>query len=169
MKVLFWLYKSRINKKGFSPLYGRVTIGGERIEIDTQILLNESSWDQLKQHVKGNSELSQRYNSLIQTYKNLAYTYYENNLKCQAPIVPEDLKLFLINKGTSSKSLLEAFDYQINNLKARVGLDIAPNTVKKYETCRRKLLDFLSGEKGREDIFLNELSGKCIFRSIVGH
>lgn len=53
---------------------------------------------------------------------------------------------------------------RLTNLKARVGNDIAPNTVKKYLTCKKKVLEFLKVELKREDIYLNELSGSFIFQ-----
>ncbi len=31
MKILFWLYKSRVNKKGLTPVMMRITIGSKRI------------------------------------------------------------------------------------------------------------------------------------------
>lgn len=37
MNILFWLYKSRMNKKGLSPLMMRITIEGKRAEVITPI------------------------------------------------------------------------------------------------------------------------------------
>lgn len=64
----------------------------------------------------------------------------------------------------TNRTLLDAFDYQIKNLTARIGSDIAISIVKKDHTCRRKVKAFLKSELGREDIYLSELSGKFIFQ-----
>lgn len=53
MTILFWLYKSKINKKGEIPVYVRVTIQGEREQFSTQISILASSWSQTKQRSQG--------------------------------------------------------------------------------------------------------------------
>jgi len=141
----------------------RISHEGRRVNFSTGIKVILNQWDASKQRIKGNEPMVKQYNSLLQTFTSNAWDCYNDLLKSKVLISPEVIKQKLLSKDKEQHTLLGAFDYQINNLKARVGLDIAPNTVKKYETCRRKLLDFLSGEKGREDIFLNELSGKFIF------
>lgn len=73
------------------------------------------------------------------------------------------IKSQILQRDQPNHTLVEALDYQINNLKARVGNDIAPDTVKKYETIKRKVLDYMDIKLGREDMLLSELSRKFIY------
>ena len=57
MNILFWIFKSRINKKGLCPIMLRITLKGKRINIVTGIEIEPMLWNTDKQKVKGNSEL----------------------------------------------------------------------------------------------------------------
>lgn len=35
LKILFWLYRSKMNEKGLAPIYLRLTIAGKKTEIAT--------------------------------------------------------------------------------------------------------------------------------------
>ena len=41
MKILYWYYKSRMNKKGAAPIRMRITIDGERADLKTGIEIQE--------------------------------------------------------------------------------------------------------------------------------
>jgi hypothetical protein len=45
MKTLFWLYKSRLNKKGLIPVMMRITLNSNRINFPTGVEIEESFWD----------------------------------------------------------------------------------------------------------------------------
>ena len=50
----------------------------------------------------------------------------------------------------------------MKNRKKLSGLDIAPATVVRYETCRKLILQFLQCTYHREDIYLDELSRQFV-------
>jgi len=45
MQISFQIKKSKINKKGLVPIYMRVTIDGNRLELSTNRRINPSLWD----------------------------------------------------------------------------------------------------------------------------
>ena len=49
MKILFWLYKSRVNVKGKSHIMMRITLNNERIDFSTSIEVAHDKWDQTDQ------------------------------------------------------------------------------------------------------------------------
>jgi hypothetical protein len=104
------------------------------------------------------------YNSLLLTFTPKAWDCYNDLVKSEVLIFPEVIKQKLLSKDKEQQTLLGAIDYQITNLRARVGVDFAPNSVKKYETCKRKVVEFLKKEMNRADISLFEVSGKFIFK-----
>ncbi len=140
----------------------RVTINSKRAAFSTNILLLPEQWDAMKQQVRGNSPLARELNSLMHTFTTLAWNAYNENLRHNSVNTPEAIRDIVLNKNRSKTSYLDAFEYQIDNLKSRVGFDIAINTVKKYETARRKLIVFLKAVYGRDDILLSELTPKII-------
>ncbi|HEX2533338.1 MAG TPA: site-specific integrase [Chitinophagaceae bacterium] len=161
MKVIFWLYRSHTNKKGLTPIMMRITLAGQRTNFPTQISIPEKAWDNNRQQVKGTDDLSHKYNQYLLTLRSRVWEYYNQCLKEDRPLVLSSLKGYVQGNDASQHTLLDTLDYHIDQLKSRVGNDLAPATVKKYETVRRKIIEYLEG-KGKEDITLEELSHQFI-------
>jgi hypothetical protein len=43
--VLFYAKKSKVLKNGNLPIYGRITVNGQRAEISTKFDVDETEWD----------------------------------------------------------------------------------------------------------------------------
>ncbi len=160
MNILFWLYKSRINHRGLCPIMLRITLKGKRINVVTGIEIEPIQWDTDKQKVKGNSELHQVYNKQLLQLKTKAWKIYSDSLNENSSIT---LKDYLLGQEKKEKSILDAIDYQISNLRSRVGHDIAPSTVQKYVTIRRKVEDFIQHQFHKPDIPLSKVNHQFIF------
>gem|GEM_PF-6865010 len=48
IKMLFWLYKSKVNSKGLAPIYLRLSKNKERTEISTGLAVSPKQWDSKK-------------------------------------------------------------------------------------------------------------------------
>ena len=163
MKILFWYNRVKTNKKGVAPIMIRITIDGKRLNISTNIEIEEKYWDQNHQSIKGNSDLIDKYNQYLVYLKSKVWEAQNECLKNDTPITLDFIRNKIKGTESNSYSLLETFDYQITHLKNRVGIDISASTVKKYETCKRKVQSFLDTEKSRSDILLHELNHQFIF------
>jgi Arm DNA-binding domain/Phage integrase SAM-like domain len=162
MKILFWLYRSRMNKNGTSPIMMRITINGNRISFSTNLFIEPTAWDQNKQRVKGESLLVKEYNNLLLTFKTGAWNSFNDAIKRNIPIEPKYIRDIITRKSTQVSTLVEAIQYQLSNLKARSGFDISINTVKKYITIENKIKKFLSIQLKRNDISLYEVNRQFV-------
>lgn len=163
MKILFWLYKSRVNSKGTSPVKMRITINTDRIDFSTSIEVPKDKWDQQDQRVRGMDELAIQYNNTLSTLRSIAWDCYNQKLRSKQPVTVEIIKAEILGRDKPNYTLLDAIDFQIANLTARVGNDVSLNTVKKYKTIKFKVIDFLQSKLKRSDYYLIELSNKFIF------
>lgn len=163
MKILFWIYKSRVNIKGNSLVKMRITINGKRIDYSTSIEVPIEKWDQRDQRIRGMDKLATQYNNTLTTLSSLAWENYNQRLRSRQPITAEIIKAEILGNDKPNYSLLEAIDYQITNLNSRVGNDISVNTVKKYQTIKTKVFHFLQYKFKRNDYYLYELCNKFIF------
>lgn len=163
MKILFWLYKSRVNSKGTSPVKMRITINTDRIDFSTSIEVSMDKWDQQDQRVRGMDELAIQYNNTLSTLRSLAWDCYNQKLRSKQPVTVEIIKAEILGRDKPNYTLLDAIDFQITNLTARIGNDVSLNTVKKYKTIKLKVIDFLQSKLRRNDYYLLELSNKFIF------
>jgi integrase/recombinase XerD len=78
MLILFWVYKSRINRNGLAPIMMRITCNGKRISFSINLFVEPKSWDQDKQKLKGNSPLSEEINKVLMNYTTLAWNAYND-------------------------------------------------------------------------------------------
>jgi site-specific recombinase XerD len=163
MKILFWLYKSRVNSKGTSPVKMRITINTDRIDFSTSIEVAKDKWDQQDQRVRGMDELAIHYNNTLSTLRSLAWDCYNQKLRSKLPVTVELIKAEILGRDKPNYTLLDAIDFQITNLTARIGNDVSLNTVKKYKTIKLKVSNFLNSRLRRSDYYLLELSSKFIF------
>jgi len=162
MKVLFWLYKSKVSKKGLTPIMMRITLKGERINFPTQISIEEKQWDKGRLQIKGTDELTIKYNQYLLNLKTKAWEVYTDSKKNDEPICVKQIKEYVLGTHVSTYTLMETIGYHINQLKARIGHDIAAGTVKNYEACKHKVELFLQQARGVEDIFLSELNHQFV-------
>ncbi|MBX2922331.1 MAG: hypothetical protein KF746_09090 [Chitinophagaceae bacterium] len=63
MKILFWLYRSRVNKSALAPIMIRITLNTRRLSFTTNLFVETKSWDARKQQLKGNSTVTTAYNN----------------------------------------------------------------------------------------------------------
>lgn len=45
LNVLFFLRKKKMDKKGFVPIYLRITVNGERVELSINRKIEPKKWD----------------------------------------------------------------------------------------------------------------------------
>lgn len=63
-KTLFLVKPSRISKKGESPFFMRITVGGQRIETTIALNVELDKWNKFAEKVIGKDRKSQEVNSL---------------------------------------------------------------------------------------------------------
>ena len=162
MTILFWLCKYRMNKGGDVPISMRLTYEGKRVEIGTSQFINPKQWDTKKQKIKGDSEISKQLNSILNSFKAKALGAYDECLKTGQIIILEQIKAKVLGSDEQRKTLLQAFEYHNSQMKAKIGIEFAANTLKKYVTCLNKVTSFLTNCYKRTDIYLAELNYKFI-------
>jgi len=162
MTILFWIYKSRINKSGKAPIMMRITVDGERVSFSTDVFIEPDSWDTNKQQIKGNGDVVKESNNILLNLTSKALSHYNDCLRRGKPISAAVIRDLMIRSEKASYSLLELFTYHISNLKSRTGFDISINTVKKFQTVENKIGKYLKSKMNRTDIRLDELNHKFI-------
>ena len=65
MTVYFSLRRSKVNKKGQSPIEVSISFNGERIYFCTGKSASASDWDKVKQQVRGNTKEARTVNDYL--------------------------------------------------------------------------------------------------------
>lgn len=161
-RLLLWLYKSKVNKKGLAPLFLRVTIDGQKAEISTGVSLPLKLWDAKKGLIKGHGDEAKELNKKVAILKGKVIKVYNELSEADTPISAEQLKRKLIDKGQDAKTLLQAFDYHNRLLERKIGIEVTKATLTKYETLKKKVTSFITDSLKRKDVFLRELNHQFV-------
>ncbi len=140
----------------------RITIKGARSNFPTHVLIEENQWNHPKQEIKGSGPLTEKYNQCLLDLKIKSWEAFNNYTTDNQLPTPSMIKDYIHGTKKTNYSFVESIDAHIMQLKSRVGYDIAPSTIKNYESCKRKVVDFISAELRKEDILLSSINHQFI-------
>jgi hypothetical protein len=158
MHLIFWLYKSKSNKKGLAPIYLRITLGNEKTEVSTGVSISPNGWNSRKALVKGSSERAKELNKKLQQLKDNVLSVYNDLVAADLPLSVEVIKSALFRNNDQRISLLYAISYHNDLFKKNIGIEKCRATYTKFDSLKSKLIMFMQLEYKRSDLFLKELS-----------
>lgn len=161
LNILFWLYKSKLNRKGEAPLYLRVTYQNTRKNISTGYNISPDRWDNKKNLMKGTKEDAKQINTYISNTKARLMELFNEMLK-EGDINLENLMERLFGRDNLTVTLMELVRYHNDDFKARIGTDYTHSTFEKYDILRRKLESFMAYQYQKKDVRLKDLTHKFI-------
>ena len=92
MRILFWLYKAKVNKEGFAPIYIRITVKGVREQFTTGCFIKIDRRDKTKQEVKDRSDNVKSINNQLAALKTKIEKVYSEASLLNENITAEDIK-----------------------------------------------------------------------------
>ncbi|WP_144958315.1 Arm DNA-binding domain-containing protein [Gillisia sp. Hel_I_86] len=136
---IVFIPKSSKAKNGKAPLYARITLNGERIELSLKRRITQNLWDERKSRLRGcsaesiqvNGSLDRIYNKIYESFRQLQN---ENKLLNVSAI-----KQRYLGADDSFKKLSELLNYHTENMKSILKY----GTMKNYYTTERYLYKFL--------------------------
>lgn len=161
MNILFWIYKMKVNASGEAPIVMRVTHEKERVNISLDVRVNPAIWDATKQKIKGNSEWVTQNNNLLNSSKAKILKAYDTLFKKGNSFTVKQVVEEYNVKEEKQMGLLEAFRIYNQNVEAKLKVEYAPATLKRYNSTLRKVERFVNS-LGRKEITLNQVSREFI-------
>ncbi|MFV8282719.1 site-specific integrase [Christiangramia marina] len=155
---IVFIPKSSKARNGQAPLYARITLNGERVELSLQRRITLNLWDERKSRLRGssaesiqvNNSLDRVYNKIYESFRQLQH---ENKLLNVGMI-----KSRYLGADDSFKKLSELLNYHTAHMK-----DVLKyGTMKNYYTTERYLYKFLIKQFNAEDIFLKQINYQFI-------
>lgn len=143
--LLFIIRKTKMLSNGTVPIYLRITIGDDRIEIATKRYVHPSKWNRIAQKISGSSEEVRNLNAYLKTLEQDIYTAHQQ-LSLEGKLISaESIK----NKLTGKKekvffqSLVGIFSDHNKQVETLVGSEYAPGTLERYKTSLKHTVDFI--------------------------
>jgi len=159
LNILFWLYKSKLNKQGDAPIYLRITYNKERKNLSTGFNIAPARWDGNKGLVKGTKDEAIQINAYISQTKAKLMELFNEMLK-ERDINLDILMDRLFGLDANNMTLMELVQHHNKDFEARIGTDYTFSTFEKYDILRKKLEAFIPYKYQKKDIRLKDLGHK---------
>ncbi|QXV66092.1 site-specific integrase [Mucilaginibacter sp. 21P] len=154
MFVLFFLYKSKTNSKGTTPIFCRLTQNAKRKQFSTGIYIKDSTWNGQAQKVKGTSQEALIINSNLDVVRLKLNKCFSDLLKEKPEFSLDDVYNRFTGNDREYKTILQAFDYHNKRMKELVGKDYVQATYDKFVVIQNHVEAFIKHQYNLPDYAL---------------
>ncbi|TVZ27872.1 site-specific recombinase XerD [Gillisia sp. Hel_I_86] len=155
---IVFIPKSSKAKNGKAPLYARITLNGERIELSLQRRITLNLWDERKSRLRGSSSESIQVNGSLDRIYNKIYESFRQLQNENKLLNVSAIKERYLGADDSFKKLSELLNYHTENMKSILKY----GTMKNYYTTEQYLYKFLIKQFKSEDIYLKQINYQFI-------
>ncbi len=156
--ILFYQKKRSGYAKGNVPIYLRITVNGQRVEIGTKQSYDPERWNSHAQRAKGTNEASRCLNTYLDTLERQVHEARRALIEARKPITAESLKNILTGQGERPRMLLEVFAEHNRQMAALANKEYSSATVTRYETTLEHTRKFLQWKYNLTDIDITSLT-----------
>lgn len=162
LHILFFLYRSKSNEKGTSPIFCRLTLDKKRKQFSTGHFAKEANWNNLSQRYRGSSPEAQHINMSLDDVKAKLFNSYAELLKERETLIVDDVYNRFAGTDRMYKTLLQTFDYHNSKMKELIGKDYVQATYDKFVVIQNHVQDFLKNTYKVSDYPLSEIKLKFL-------
>lgn len=162
--LLFYVKRSKMIADETAPVYIRITIDGERIEISSKRYVNPDKWNANGQKLNGSSEEVRTLNAYLKTMELHVYETHRTMMESKLPLSALNLKNVLLNKKTvnNDKMLMPIFEEHNRQIAALVGKEYAKGTLDRYQTSLKHTKEFINWKYKVNDIDIRGIDHEFI-------
>jgi len=162
LSVHFYLKKQKNYDSGPMPIYLRITIDSEVVELSTSRKWEPKNWDKRAEKATGKNEESKELNYYINAFRMKVFEARLLLVEQNQPVSSQAIKNLLTGKEEKSKQVLELFQQHNQQMKVLVGKEYASQTMKRYETAFGHTRAFIKWKFGVEDLPIKKLNFEFI-------
>ena len=152
LKVLLYLKKSTPDKSGKTPIMGRITVGKSMSQFSCKISCTPDLWNPRESRLNGKSREAVVTNAKLDKLLLSVNEAYVSLLERKQQFTAEDIKNQLQGSVATQMTLLKRLDLYIDDLKSRVGVDVAAGTIPNYHYTRKALAELIKKQFNTSDI-----------------
>lgn len=160
--ILFFIKKSKLLKNGEAPICLRITINGQRAEVQIKRSIEVSLWNSNKECAIGKERKHQELNHYLETVRTKVLRIHRELEQDGKPITAEILKRHFYGEGESPKMLLEVFREHNKKYRELLDKDVVLGTVLRYERTVRYLEEFMKEKYRFSDIPLKNINQEFV-------
>lgn len=161
-KVLLYLKKSSPDKSGKTPIMGRITIERSMSQFSCKLSCTPSLWNPRESRLNGKSREAITSNAKLDKLLLAVNGAYDALIQRKQPFTAEDVKNQFQGSVNTQMTLLKLFDRHIEEVKARVGIDVSHRTLPNYLYTRKRLGEFIKKSSNSSDLAFSQLNEQFI-------
>lgn len=154
LNISFLIRKNRSNKQGEAPIYMRISVDVERVEIATGRYINLQNWNGKLNKAFPKKKGGIQINQFLDALKNGIYDHHTEMVKNGEFISAKKLKARFLGIEDNKKTLIQVFEYHNKQISELIGISYAPATIQRYITTLDHIKSFLKHQYNLTDIAL---------------
>jgi len=162
--IIFLLKKGKKNKRKLFPIYSRVTINGQRIELSSKRWIDLNDWDKKRQRPKLINNKLKALNHYLEYIRNKFYLEHQRLLQLNKPFSAIDLKNAYLNIKEKGITVLEAIETHNIDMKNQIPESYSEGTLKNYRTLKKHLSHFIKKSFKQDDIDIQKVDNPFIYK-----
>ena len=162
LSILFYAKRAKTTTDGLVPIYIRVTVDGERIELSTKRYTLPEKWSVEGSCMKGYSAEAKSINSYLDSLKAKVYDYQQQLIREDELVNAENMRNKILGIEKRSHMLVSIFQQHNDEIKALVGKDYALGTLTRYETSLKHTVNFMQWKYKISDIDIRKIDHEFI-------
>lgn len=157
ISILFYTKSVKGTKNGLIPIYLRITVNGQRIELSTSKHIEKIKWNTQAGKMKGNTEEARTINSYLDILRNKVYETEKDMVNNNLDINSKTFKNKFLGIEERGHTLLQLFEDHNQKMKELINVEFSNNTFKKYETTLSHIKEFISYQYKTNDISIKNV------------
>ena len=162
MSILFYAKRAKTTTVELVPIYLRITIDGQRLEISTKRYVETSKWSSEAGKMKGNSEEARSLNSFLDITKGSVYDYQKELMQQNLVVDIENMRSKVLGIKEKVYTIIPIFQEHNQKMEALVGVEFAHGTLERYKTSLTHTVDFLKWKFNVSDIDIKKIDNAFI-------
>lgn len=158
LNVLVYPRTSKTNSKEECPLYGRIVVDGNRVDISLRQNISIDSWDKKRNRLRGKTETAFMVNEVVTNFISKTQKIFFQETEKGNFVSAQSLRNLLLGTAETQFGFVNVFKEHMKEIKARIGKDFTSATHIKYTTTSNHLTNYLAHSFKRKEIFLKELN-----------
>jgi len=161
--IIFLLKRKKKNKQKMFPIYSRVTINGERIELSTKRSILINNWDKKRQRPKLNTKELKVLNYHLEHIRNRFYVEHQKLVQKGSSLSAMELKNAYLNIKAKGKGIITMVETHNIDMENQIPDSYSAGTLKNYRTLKKHLTRFIDKEYKRVDLELKRVDRNFIY------
>jgi len=161
-KVLLYLKKSSLDKSGKAPIMGRITVNRSMSQFSCKLSCTPLLWNPRESRLNGKSREAVETNAKIDKLLLAINSSFDSLVERKNSFDASAVKDLFQGSMDSQMTLLALLDRHMEELKARIGIDVATTTLSSYIYTYRSLGKFIQKKFKTKDVAFGQLNEQFI-------